>query len=241
MPNSMDIIGAGGYAQIADDAAFDPSGDVEWRFDVFRDDWTANAETWLASRYETTGNDRQWQVEFEGTGAWIVMQVGASDGTFRATFSVGGLTIPAAGERLQIRVQLDADNGSTETEVTVYTRSGANIAALDNDDNWTNEGSATTAGAQTWKATAQPMLLGAKTAGDSNWDGGFYRYMMWTDLTKTTKVADVDFTDPTTAVTEWSEWDDAASANNWNMQGTEDTDWEYVEVGASNLLLLGVG
>lgn len=216
----------GSYAYIGDDAAFDPSGDVEWRFDIAPADWTPEAYQRIIDRYEAgvDSADRQYRISF-GISAtqqeiWITLEDGA--GGWRGDY---GPNITSAtfspGQRVQIRITLDADNGSGNTDIYLYTRTGANIADLASNTGWTQEGDPydNIPGTQTWSACPDPIAIaGNNIDGAEGWAGKFYRAVMWSDLTQTTKVFDIEFIDANSS-DPWTSWDDYARTGNWTASG----------------------
>jgi hypothetical protein len=218
-------------ALLADEAGLDATGDVEWRFDVAPDDWTPAAAVWIADRWQTSGNNRVFRVQILTNGN-ISVSAGQSDGTSRFTntlsWDVSGA--PSDGERWQLRITLDADNGSGDTILTLYSRPGVDGLDLEDDTGWTQENQDTITGTHAFMASsASPVALHSTSEsgspGANGFIGKFYRGLMWGDLTKTTKVFDADFTVDNSVGGDEDIWNDLARTGNWTIQGTADSDW----------------
>jgi hypothetical protein len=238
MANYLDLLGSGAFS-IEDDAAFDLTADVEVRWDAQGVDWSNGDFQRIFDRWDAGSNDRTLRVAYTSVGG-IVISLGDGAGAFRTNLTLTPSPALINGQRTQFRVQIDADNGSTETEVTIFTRAGSAIQTLDSDDDWSQVANTTTAGIQSWKATDDAIWAGSSwnTRTSESFTGRLYRLMAWSDLTTTTKFIDVDFTNSTNQTTagDASEWNDAASANTWDAQGTEGTHWRYVTVHLDNLV-----
>lgn len=222
----IQLLTTSGAATLADDAAFDLTNDAEWRFDFSVADYTPAAALFLAARYITTGANRNWRIRLD-TDSDVLLDTEDGAGAFRITFDML-FTQPADGVRAQLRLTLDADDGAGNTVVTSYSRTGGAITDLTSDTGWTqDEVNGGNVGVQTWKATTNPIRLGASSETLTNGAVGmkFYRAIQWSDITKSTKVYDVTFDDASRV--DADEWNDAARTGNWLLNGTENTDWSY--------------
>lgn len=92
--------------------------DIDVRIDLTLEDWTT--QQGIAARYTTSGDNRSWAVYLSGTGeiafAW------SPDGTFGALITEFS-TVPIVahnGQRLTLRITLDADNGASGYELRFY-------------------------------------------------------------------------------------------------------------------------
>jgi hypothetical protein len=219
------------------EAAFNIAGDTEWRFDIAPSTWLLASGTagHIINRYNTGATKRVWVIQlFDSAPQRIRMQLGNSDGTFRAAYNLFFNTSGpfADGQRVQCRIRLTANNGSNQTVITLHTRTGANIQSLASDNDWVLEDTNTTAGAQVWMSTDQHVTLFRDiAAGTAHLRGRFYGMKWWGSLNKTNPILDLDFTSPASALNAptYTSWDDAASADNWTVYGTKGTDWDYVE------------
>lgn len=111
---------AGNYLVVGNDAAFNVTGDAEWIIDVAMDDWTPSAAVDLVIRGNADPN-RAFQVRLQTNGT-----VGLSwwpSGSSASGISVASTgTVPFAdGQRGQIKISLDVDNGSGQYAVTMAT------------------------------------------------------------------------------------------------------------------------
>jgi hypothetical protein len=240
MANYLEIL-ADGALSIEDDAAFDFTDDVELRFDLQTDTWfNAGSAQRVFDRWDSGNAQRVVRIYFHTGSDQLRIDFGDGAGAFRNTLQLTLSPAPVDGARTQFRVQIDADNGSTETEVTVFTRVGSDIADLESDDNWTQVGNNSTAGVQAWVAADDPLWVMSawNDATGQNFLGRLYRIVAWTDLTTTTKFIDLDLTNSANQTTagDETEWNDGASSNTWDAQGTENTDWRYVYVKLDNLV-----
>ena len=218
------ILTNSGAATLADDAAFDLSGNAEWRVDAAAFDWTPSAIQFLIDRYIVAGSNRNWRMRLDVDGDFL-QDIGDGAGAFRLTGDQAWGE-PANGARAQLRFICLADVGGT-TELHLYTRIGAFIQDLESDSDWTLADSNTgNAGVQTWKATTNHIRLGSSAeAIGSSFIGDIYRAVHWSDATKTTKVFDVTFNNVSRISA--TEWNDAARTGHWTINGTENTDWRY--------------
>jgi len=230
----LDILTTSARSAIADDAGFDLTNDAEWRVDLAANDWTpAAGATYIVDRWLTTGSFRSWNID-TSTAATMGLSVENGSGAFRATFT-SSFSKPSDGERCQLRWTLDANNGSSQTVVAFYSRRGASIQDLESDSDWVLEDTDTLGGVQTWKASTSQIALHSQSEGGpaNGVLGKYYRAVMWSDLTKTTKCFDVNFGDDANQVGgDPALWDDAARSGNWSVSGVEDTDFAWVAEGA---------
>ncbi len=234
MSNYMDVISVNGRAQIADDPAFDLSGDLEIRLDLHAD-WATGpgADGGVVGRYTGTGDNREWRLHWDDSVKDLVLGLGTATGTFRTNSVWGGFSALgfADAQRIQVRIKVDADNGAAGTDIEFSYRTA--IADLENNSNWTVDETDTLGGTQTFKATANGIRIGNDDPATTVFPSGWYGFVMWTDLSQTAKVADVDFTDESNidaGATDDDTWNDGVSANDWVMQGTHETNWDYVRV-----------
>lgn len=228
IPGHIHVISFPVRAVLASDASMNlGTGDVEWRLDVALDDWQiAGTNQVLLVRNNTVGDNRNWQIiANDGGTMWLQLAnaAGSAVTNFNLSWTTGGL--PADGERVQIRITLDSDNGSSQKVISMYSRRGASMQDLANNTAWTLEVQRTPdAGVQEFKAISEPVSFNG--LGGPGFTGEMYRALMWKDLTQTTKVFDVDFNNPRVSGVDW---DDAVLAHDhWTMEGTENTDWEWI-------------
>lgn len=174
------------YVSTPDQAAFDVSGDAEWRFggEVLAD----ISGAW-ANRYEATGDDRNWRFAYNSTTNLINLLLGSGTGTLRSTQAyaaqVDVLAVP-----MLVRVRLDADNGASNTTVTWEQKvaAGTRHDAIESDDDWTDSEVDTITGVQTWKATALPIHLGADNAAGTLLNFRNWVFYHWASIDKTSRL-----------------------------------------------------
>ena len=243
MSGAIDFLTTSGYAYIPDDPGFDLTADAEWRLDLALDSWANGTSTqYIATRYDAASNERLWRLFITSVGA-LRLGLGDGNGAWRTDVSFGNFIKPANNERVQIRITLDADDGSGNTVFTLYERRGSALNnALTDNTGWTLVQTKTIAGIQSWAASTKPVWLATNgdNPGISGATGKYHEFVHWSDITQTTKVCHVDFTDEANAITPYSVWDDLAIANNWTMNGTEGTDYVW-DAGLPSMMLLGIG
>jgi hypothetical protein len=175
----------------------DPTDDVTFLLDIQLDDYTPAADTGLARRYITTGNHRQWHIRSQPAGN-IQLIIGDGSGAYRYSFQPNpGLT---DGQRYQIKIELDADNGSTQTQCNMFYRQYGGQDLWTDDTGWTDfSGDLTVAGTQSWKAVTAPLEVGRGDTA-SYPTGDFYRFILADGIGGgRTKMADVDLNDDSVA------------------------------------------
>ena len=158
--------------------AIDFTDDVEWRVDVALGDYTPATTKYWIGRYTIGGDNRVFRLGHTSSG-FISLSV-SDDGTGAGIVTFSSSTAPSPqvdGTRYHFRITLDADNGSSDTEVNFYYRQPALGQDLANDDNWILVGVAqTNTGIWSWKATpAADLSVGSDGGGNFMPDGGFYR------------------------------------------------------------------
>jgi hypothetical protein len=220
LDNYMEFLTATGKSNISNDANWNTDGDIEWRVDIILDDWTPASTGRILQYWSETGNNRVWVLQITATGLLQVVYGNPTGtgwaGNINLPFTENG--VPSDGLRTQLRIQLDNGNNAK-----LYSRRGGYIAALDNNDNWALESSPSVSSINLSDNPTNPIELFP-----DGLTGRTYRVLMWTDLTKTTKVLDLDYTDSNNSGGANDEtWDDLASSNNWSMDGTHETDWDY--------------
>ena len=179
-------------AEVPTDVSLDLTEDVEIRLDLQLDDYSPASSNETFTRYVSTGNHRQFRLVVTTAGN-LQFGIGDGSGAFRADFAVAsGLT---DGQRYQLRIVLDGDDGAGNTDVSFYQRPADE--ALDADTvAWAQIGTTQTdVGLQTWKAVTAPIEVGSRLSQFVS-IGRIYRALYWKDLTKTDLAVDIHFDDP---------------------------------------------
>lgn len=158
MPTTL-LTGASGarYATLASGAltfaGATITGDIEVIVKASLADWTPAATNTLVSRYETTGNQRGWQLSISTSGRiqWIWSSSGtAATATINSTVSVP-FTDGAVG---WVRVTFDVDNGASGNTAKFYTS--------DDGSTWSQLGSdVVTASTTSLFASTAPVQIGS--------------------------------------------------------------------------------
>lgn len=226
----MDFITTSARGVLADESGLDLSVDGEWRFDIALDDWTPAALVYIMDRWVTGTNDRCWRFQINTAGD-IVLNTGNSTGTASTLSTVLNWNTsgtPANGARKQLRFTVDGDDGSGNTDATFYSRDGTEGLDLADNTGWVQEDTGTAAAVQAYLAnSAAPVVIHSQSGGtvQNGFVGRFYRGVLWSDLSQTTKVLDVDFTVDNRVGGDETVWNDPARTGNWSIVGGADADW----------------
>jgi len=210
---------AGNYISAPDHPRLDLTGDIDLRADVALDDWqTDNAKliSKLGGAYEFLLDRTSGRLRLAWRDAANLLKIR------NATAA-----LPVAdGERLQVRVTLDVDNGASGHTATFYYRTNTTLPLGDH-TGWTQLGSpVTTSGTTTVKADGTSLALGASPGGGSNfWAGNYYQALLLNGIAGT-PAANPDFrttTQLTTTPPNYSGWQDPQT-NPYTINGTQ---WTY--------------
>jgi hypothetical protein len=172
---------AGNLMSVPDEAALDITGDIDIRVQVALNDWTPAAISRLAGKYGVSGQ-RSYLFDINTSG--VLRLTWSSDGTTNNTFpSVAtGIT---DGAVKWVRATLDVDNGASGNDIKFF--------LSDDGVTWTQLGSTvTTAGVASLFNSTALVSVGSDGAGGAPATGKFYRAVIYSDLTETTKVLDID-------------------------------------------------
>lgn len=112
----LDVAGAG-YAQVADTAQIDITGDIDIRVDATLRDWTGHDGTTELIGKHATGGQRSWLVLM--TGGTITYEWSA-DGSATTSVASDAIVADPTG-RLAVRITHDVNNGASGNTVTFYT------------------------------------------------------------------------------------------------------------------------
>lgn len=151
---------SGNTVTTPDAAALDITGDIDIRVKLAAADWTPAADSYLLSKYVTTGNQRSYALALTTTGT-LALQWSADGTTSTTKNSTANLASLAGNEIKWVRATLDVDNGAAGNTVTFYTS--------DDGTTWTALGSpVVTAGTTSIFASTAVMELGSRNAGTSD-------------------------------------------------------------------------
>lgn len=205
---------SGDYASTPDDASLDITGDIDLRAWVVPADQSSGSTQAIVSKYETTGNQRSYALQF-GSGGLLNLLWSTDGSSSTSKSSTVPPQIPAAG--LAVRATLDVNDGSSQHVVTFYTASSL-------DGPWTQLGSAvTTAGTTSIFAGTAPLEVGSRIGGTSNMAGLIYAAQVLDGIDGTV-VANPDFTAQTPGDTSFS--DDAGLT--WTVNGNAEIVGDFV-------------
>lgn len=147
---------SGNYASTPDAAALDITGDIDIRVRVAMDDWTPTTDQCVLAKYNTTGNQRSYNLHVLTTGALNFQW--SNDGTVQNTKTSTSTVSFTDGTAHWIRATLDVDNGATGNTVTFYTSEDGST--------WTQLGNpVVTAGTTSIFASTAILELGSKQTG----------------------------------------------------------------------------
>lgn len=109
---------SGDRATTPDTAVLDITGDIDIRIEITAANWRTVMD--MASKYDTTGNQRSWAFYLHGNGSGRPCFTWSANGT--ATTDVAA-TVPCpapAGGRQALRVTFDVNNGASGNTATFY-------------------------------------------------------------------------------------------------------------------------
>lgn len=192
----------GNYAHIPTATYLDPgTSDVAIWWDGAIADYSPATDLRVVSRYVAVGDHRLYNMFFRDVGGnqRPGLTIGSSTGTFRATVLGDALSGISDGERIQMKIEIDADNDAGGTDVTMFVRSGANLKRdLTDDTDWTDLGTDTISGVQTWDAVTAELAVMAESGGALQSAGDMRRLIVYHSLDQTNLVVDIDFRDVAT-------------------------------------------
>ena len=161
------------YESVPDEAALDLTGDMSFIVDLSIDDVAAGALQSIIDKTVSGATNGGYILRIQGTSAvrFIVEDSGGS--TTPATSSVDLDTVVSDGERFQLGVIVDVDNGAADADVTFMYRSTAA-------DAWTQLGTVRNAGAVLAPAAGDSLLtIGGRSNSTSGLDGSIYAVQIY--------------------------------------------------------------
>lgn len=184
---------AGNYLSSPDSSALDITGDIDVRVKVAMDDWTPAANSTFAGKW--TAASSSWYFGIGTTG--LPALVWSPDNVITRSATATVAPTVTDGSTLWIRAALDVDNGASQYAVMFYTSTDGST--------WTQLGSTvtgTTGVTSIFNSTAG-LTVGAHNAGSNQPSAGrFYRAVIYSDLTETTKVFDANMETSITSLTQ---------------------------------------
>lgn len=158
--DEMVLTGASGtYSWTADTAALSITGDIDLRAWVKATDWTPTSIQTLVGKWETTGNQRSYNLSLDTTGK-LILEWSANGTAVISKISTVVSGITDATWKF-VRATLDVDNGAAGSDVRFYTS--------DDGLTWTQLGATvTTAGVTSiYNSTARATVGALLDAGTS--------------------------------------------------------------------------
>lgn len=168
----------GNYASTPDTAVLDITGDIDIRVKVAMDDWTPATDMCLLSKYNSTTNQRSYNMHVLNTTGFLNFQW-SEDGTVQKTKSSTVGTGFVDGSVNWVRATLDVDNGAGDADIKFYTSPDGVT--------WTQLGTTLHNGATTsiFSGTAD-MELGARTGGTAaNLTGNIFEAQVYNGIAGT--------------------------------------------------------
>lgn len=166
---------------LADAAPLRVTTDFDIRVWAALDSWSSGNIQRLAGRYSTAGN-RSYL--FDLTAGGTLRLTTSADGTTLIIYTASVSTGFTAGAAKWVRVTFDADNGTGN--------SVAKFWSSDDGVSWTQMGTDRTGAVTSIFAGTAAFGIGIDASNTNPATGAFYRTVVYSDLTETTKVLDVD-------------------------------------------------
>jgi len=192
--------------------------------------WTRGTE-WFPMSMDGPNGDRAMRIGVGGDNK--VRLLVFPDGTFgnRIVYTFDVVN-EADGVGLDMRVDWTGDNGSGNSEASLFKRTIDEAVSLEDDTGWTQISTTKTDAVATLQDIGRGRVLSSQQSGTVML-GKFWRAILIDGTAGTaTKTMDLDvrvIANRTTAGQN-DEWDDQADgAITWTWRGTEDTDWSYTE------------
>lgn len=159
----------GNYATSPDSSALDVTGDIDLRCQVALTDWTPTTTNVLISKWNSTGNQRSYQMTVAPTG--VLQLLWTTDGSGTTINTINSTVAPTItdGGTLWVRAVLDVNNGASGNTVTFFTSTDGST--------WTQLGTpVVTAGVTSIFSGTAALEVGTAIGGTSNpATGTFYR------------------------------------------------------------------
>jgi hypothetical protein len=198
---------AGNFASTPDVAALDIVGDIDLRADVRLANWVPGAAMALVAKYDSTGNQRSYNLTLSSTGT--LQMLWSTAGSANIIKDSTANPTPAADGRLAVRATLDVDNGAAGNTVTFYT-------APTIDGPWTQLGATVvTAGVTSIFSSTSDLYVGARNLGASDvMVGEFFAAEVYDGIGGSV-VANPDFSAQPPGTTSFVD----GAGRTWNIEG----------------------
>jgi hypothetical protein len=166
----------GNYASTPDAAALDITGDLTLFADVAADDWTPGATMVIGGKGTSTQIACFVQVNTSSSLSFVYTTDGSTQVARTSTATLASVGI-VDGQRIQIAVTLDADNGASGHDVRFWYRTSPLSS-------WTQLGTTvTTAGTITMFSGTSVVEVGGRNSAASNpFTGKLYRFQVFTGI-----------------------------------------------------------
>jgi hypothetical protein len=207
---------AGGYVWSPDSDRLDVTGDIDMRVDVALDDWATNSGKFISKL------GASYEFMLNGTTRGLRMAWYEQGGALRIRNSTASLPV-AGGDRVQLRVALDVDNGSGGHTTTFYYRTDTS-QPLTSHSGWTQLGDpVTVSGVSSIRSGGSNLVMGSHVNGNVEfWSGRFHRALIIDGVGAAgTVVANPDFTTTSQMVStppDYTTWRDTPG-NIWTLTG----------------------
>jgi hypothetical protein len=184
---------SGNYVSAPDSPGF-AIGNLDVRLWFSPDDWSPASQSPIG-QWNSTGNQRGWQVLIDTSGRFSV--IWSTDGTYNPGVTYFSQQVSTGnsftdGTWKGVRVLLDVDNGASGRDLSVYHRADSDI---ESDTGWTQLGSTSTAAGTTSIHNSTANLdVGAVALG--GWTPGRYGKAVLLNGIDGTVVASPDFSAP---------------------------------------------
>lgn len=187
--NYLYLPGVGGnYASTPDAAALDITGDIDIRVRVALDDWTPSADSVLVGKFFSAQISYAVLIATDGKPYWAWSTDGSTSSVTASTIAPPFVN----GVAYWVRVAVDVNISGTDRSVSFYYAADSATEP----SSWTLHQTITLAGTTSLYSGTADLHVGAILSGGSANVAAakFYRAVIYSDLTETTKVFDADFT-----------------------------------------------
>jgi len=214
----------GDYVSTADAASLDIIGDIELRIDVLLPDWTPASDCLLITKWGANPNC-SYRFMVQGTSGNLAFYTDPDGDYGDASYATRGQSF-TDGQRVQIRVTKDVDNGSVGNDTAFYYKLSGDLSSS---SGWTQIGATVTNAGTTSIASgaAKLMIGGEERTADSHLSGSVFRAMVY-DGVGGTVVYDARFEDENAATTSFTE--SSASGHTVTITQSGGTDIEITDI-----------
>lgn len=203
-----------------DASPLDITGDIDLRVDIALDDWAiSGVRQYLIAKLVGSGTNESYAVRInnEAEGGNVLL-LWSEDGTtsYKQEESSAAPSV-SDGDRIQIRVTVDVDNGASDADVKFWTRASGD---LDDDTGWSQLGITKTVGATTsFFAGSTDLRIGALSGGNQPLTGAVYGAVIKNGIDGTL-IFDAELTIPTEPFSTFTEQSSNAATVTINRSAT---------------------